>query len=1134
MTQGWKKAVSVMLCAAMILSVSSVMISADDENKPAAENVIEQTQPENENTNETPENNMTEGETPDAENEANEETSEAVKSVIAQLEALPKLDDLTEGTDTEKLKSDVESAKAAFDALTEEEKADISEELKGNLADLDIFVTNFIVNTPTAIPETESDKIVGDQDGIITLEEPIALTGDGTEDKPYEVGSADELKVAIEQGGNIKLINNINLSEHITITKDVVLDMTDYKITANGESGDKASRAIVIQSNVTFVGGEVVLKALESTRNTVQVDVGGNLTIEGTNIRTEEGQSALAVNGGQVTIEEGTIYGRKAGVTMYVPTSTATPKLIVNGGTITGGDFGVCGNGVNDGTEIVINGGTITGKDACGVYHPQVGDLTINGGSITGTSGVQYCGAGNLTVTGGTITGTYQATNFPNKPSDQTDGSTDDGAAISIVSRGGGYQSAGDSINVSITGGELVSKNNATISVYRLKQQPDGSWVTNGEATGIENYLEKLEIGSNAVLKGSEKKGTLEIDEKAKGTVKIQPGAKFEPTTGVQDYLEQGYTLDENGVVVVGQENVVATVDGIGYATVQDAINNANGKTVVLNKNTTETVEVPQGITVTLDLNGKTLTEEKVLNVKGNLTVKDSTAGQPSVDGNYNVSYQSGKIVNIKEDGETPEEKANRVTVCVQSGGTFTLESGTLESKKNYTVEITDNAHAVINGGYQVAQEGGPTVHGSGAVLDVNGGVIEGIDNSAVAGNGSKGLGGTTINISGGTLIGRIQSAGYIANAIYHPQNGVLNITGGTIYAENGVGILMRNGELNVSGNPSIIATGTVSGQVGDKPSNVPGNALVIDYATGYNHDNEITDSRKVSIQGGEFIADKEAISVQTGNGNKEVENFISGGSFSNHIDSKYLDDSLNAELYSPNRNPDAPFSYYPSVEDAKDEAEQFGGTIYDENGDVVATIPAPSKPNPKPEKPSKPSNGGSSNSGSSNSGTTVDKEEEDYNEFWDKVIDRINKADEGDTITVHAGNYDKMPNKVMKALEKNGVGLIIKYNGGEIEIPAGEAVNKSNKLFWSFKELGNYVFAVEDNNEQNDKQDNEESNSSENNAQSNTITEQKPSGTVETKPNPQTGSEDYVGLAAALAVTAGVAATVIGAKKKK
>ena len=1122
MTQGWKKAVSVMLCAAMILSVSSMMISADDENKPAAENVIEQTQPENENTNETPENNTTEDETPDAENEANKETSEAAKSVIAQLEALPKLDDLTEETDTEALKNQVESAKAAFDALTEEEKASISEELKGNLADLDIFVTNFIVNTPTAIPETESDKIVGDQDGIMTLEEPIALIGDGTEADPYQVDSAEELAEALKKQAQdtvyIQLNEDITTKTTFEITNKTKLMMGSHSIVSTEEKVP----ALTIKEEVTLENGKI-----SSVTNGVEVANNGNLIVVGTEILATKNH-AISMTGGSATINSGSMKGGFSGIALL-----GGKSLTVEGGNISGAGFGITGNGSYDDTEIVIKGGIITGEGACAIFHPQAGNLTINNGSITGTSGVQYCGAGNLTVTGGTITGTYRYTEKPYKSDKESDGSVDDGAAISIVSRGGGYQSTGDKINVSITGGNLISEHNAAVTAYRFAKIGE-KWEIN-DKTGVDNYLEKLEIGSNAVLKGSKEKGTLEIDEKAKNTVEIQPGAKFEPKTGVNQYLDPAYTLDENGVVVVGQENVVATVDGKGYATVQDAINNADGKTIVLNKDTTETVEVPQGITVTLDLNGKTLKEEKVLNVKGNLTVKDSTAGQPSVDGNYNVSYQSGKIVNIKEDGETQEEKANRVTVCVQSGGTFTLESGTLESKKNYTVEITDNAHAVINGGYQVAQEGGPTVHGSGAVLDVNGGVIEGIDNSAVAGNGTPGLGGTTINITGGTLIGRIQSAGYIANAIYHPQNGVLNITGGTIYAKNGVGILMRNGELNVSGNPSIIATGTASGQVGDKPSDIPGNALVIDYATGYNHDNEITDSRKVSIQGGEFIADKEAISVQTGNGNKEVENFISAGSFSNHIDSKYLDDSLNAELYSPNRNPDAPFSYYPSVEDAKDEAEQFGGTIYDENGDVVATIPAPSKPNPKPEKPSKPSNGGSSDSGSSNSGTTVDKEEEDYNEFWDKVIDRINKADKGDTVTVHAGDYDKMPNKVMKALEKNGVGLIIKYNGGEIEIPAGEAVNKSNKLFWSFKELGNYVFATEDNNEQNnDKQDNEQSNGSENNTQSNTTTEQKPSGTVETKPNPQTGSEDYVGLAAALAVTAGVAAIGLGAKKKK
>ena len=1119
MTQGWKKAVSVMLCAAMILSVSSVMISADDENKPAAENVIEQTQPENENTNETPENNTTEGETPDAENEANKETSEAVKSVIAQLEALPKLDDLTETTDTEKLKSDVESAKAEFDALTEAEKADISEELKGNLADLDIFVTNFIVNTPTAIPETESDKIVGDQDGIMTLEEPIALTGDGTEDKPYEVGSADELAEAVKLGGYIKLISNIDVLDQITIDsgKNIILDMNGQTLSVAFSDNNKN---LIVNNATLTIKGNGTFDATQATSYKGFIDNYGILTVENGTFQMDDKAMIVHLrnqNGAKAVINGGNFSGGATIIRSYKGSDTTIndgnftnsifPAIDVNGETlITGGDFtNTSCSGCSSNWGYTIRSGVDGDNDAKLTISPSdEGSVTV-----TGVQGALTAAAGIMEVYGGTFKTVACQTHGEEKAFYALYVAGESGEVVANI-YGGNFESASRWAAMIGNKNDGGSKKNAIANFYGGTFK---SMDQKGEILKVDSPIGDLTVSGGTYLN---KDGKTNVEN-------------------LKPYLDPSCEITEDGTVIpLADENVVATVDGKGYATVQDAINNANGKTVVLNKDTTETVEVPQGITVTLDLNGKTLTEEKVLNVKGNLTVKDSAAGQPSVDGNYNVSYQSGKIVNIDSEREN-----DAVTVIVRAGGKFTLESGTLESKKNYTVEITDNAHAVINGGYQVAQEGGPTVHGSGAVLDVNGGVIEGKDNSAVAGNGTPGLGGTTINITGGTLIGRIQAAGYVANAIYHPQSGVLNITGGTIYAENGVGILMRNGELNVSGNPSIIATGNVSGKVGDNDTKVPSHAVVFNhiYPEGVSKDD--TSGRGVSITGGEFISDDGLPSVSVTQDGVQVKDFISGGSFSNHVDPQYLSNNLNAELYSPNRNPDAPFSYYPSVEDAKDEAEQFGGTVTDMDTGNQEVIPAPSNPDPKPEKPSKPSNGGSSNGGSSNSGssdsgTTVDKEEEDYNEFWDKVIDRINKADEGDTITVHAGDYDKMPNKVMKALKKNGVGLIIKYNGGEIEIPAGEAVNKSNKLFWSFKELGNYVFAVEDNNEQNDKQDNEQCNGSENNVQSNTTTEQKPSGTVETKPNPQTGSEDYVGLAAALAVTAGVAATVIGAKKKK
>ena len=347
---------------------------------------------------------------------------------------------------------------------------------------------------------------------------------------------------------------------------------------------------------------------------------------------------------------------------------------------------------------------------------------------------------------------------------------------------------------------------------------------------------------------------------------------------------------------------------------------------VKLVENITGAITVESGTSVVLDLNGKTFSSsDNTVTVKGTMVIKDEQAGQPSVSDDYKtVSYTAGKITSSKSRGSG---------VSVLEGGNLTLESGIVESTSNIGIGVHGSekpeswdtpieSSVTVTGGLVKAQEFGVGVYGNGAELTVSGGVITTVDNAAVAGNGTcdntTNFGGTTINIEGGTLIGNIKTAGYIANGIYHPQAGVCNISGGTIVANNGVGILMRNGELNVTGNPTIVATGTGAGQVGDKPSDVPGNALVVDYAQGYNHNNNSTDTRKVEVSGGVFQADQEAISVETGAGNKSVSNFIKGGSFSSPVDKEHLDESLKAGLYSPSANPDAPYSYYTSVEEAK------------------------------------------------------------------------------------------------------------------------------------------------------------------------------------------------------------------------
>lgn len=517
MTQGWKKTLSIMLCAAMIASVSVLAFAegqTDEEQTPSVT-----------------------GE----ELDGGYQVSEAVVAAAGALEALPELDSLNEQTDADALLVQVQAARAAVEALTEEEKTALSTDAADLLNKLD-ELEFFFANRPVTAPEDAAVSFLNAEPAPTT-----GLQGDGSETNPYLAGNEDELKEAVAQGGHIKLTDNIELENYIVLRSDATINMDNYCITANAICG------LITKADVSFIGGTIILNAQASTNNAVQVDANSHLTIKGTTIKTEKGQSALAVNGGTVTIETGILSGQKAGVVMLVPQKASprpTPRLIVEGGTITGGDFGIAGNGTNDGTEIKISGGTITGG-SCAVYHPQVGNLTIEGGTLTGPTGVQYCGAGELNISGGTIHGTAPYTSFPTKPAEQGDGSVDDGAAVSIVSRGAGYQDEGQTMKVSITGGNLISDHNAAITAYRYQQPtPNGSWVTN-DATKLNSYLSELNIGSGASLQGSSAKGTLELDAKVEPEkVTIENGATLVPATGVDQYLKPGQQINSNGVVV--------------------------------------------------------------------------------------------------------------------------------------------------------------------------------------------------------------------------------------------------------------------------------------------------------------------------------------------------------------------------------------------------------------------------------------------------------------------------------------------------------------------------------------------------------------------------------------------------------
>ena len=199
-------------------------------------------------------------------------------------------------------------------------------------------------------------------------------------------------------------------------------------------------------------------------------------------------------------------------------------SLIVNDVTIRCSGFGMGGSGSSDGTSMVVNDCDIVSYMSHAITHPQRGDLTINGGILTGIGGIQYAGNGTLTITGGTITATSDAKDFPQKPSSQGDGTTDDGAALSILSRGGGYQSAGDKIIVNITGGTFISQNNAPINSYRL-QKVDNDWVTGESTSGIDSFVTDVNI-TGGDFQAAEGRSPIEFDIADKSAYSVS-GGKF-------------------------------------------------------------------------------------------------------------------------------------------------------------------------------------------------------------------------------------------------------------------------------------------------------------------------------------------------------------------------------------------------------------------------------------------------------------------------------------------------------------------------------------------------------------------------------------------------------------------------------
>lgn len=183
------------------------------------------------------------------------------------------------------------------------------------------------------------------------------------------------------------------------------------------------------------------------------------------------------------------------------------------------------------------------------------------------------------------------------------------------------------------------------------------------------------------------------------------------------------------------------------------------------------------------------------------------------------------------------------------------------------------------------------------------------------------------------------------------------------------------------------------------------------------------------------------------------------------------------------------------------------------------------------PTKPEVPSTGTTSG-GSTGESTYPDVEdaqtsyEQATRDFWNRTINKIKKADEGDSLRIYIGIHKEIPGDVIQAIRENGVNVTF-YNqdGDEVTVYAESAPTKYQAV-WTLKQMGNYVLT-----EQQTPAAQEESPAAQQPANEPT-TPTKPAETeaVDTaKPNPSTGegSGAVIAMIAAAAALAGLGATL-------
>lgn len=218
-----------------------------------------------------------------------------------------------------------------------------------------------------------------------------------------------------------------------------------------------------------------------SATNTIGVATnGGTIKIENGTYVTTGSQYSFWAGGpnhtGHIEITDGT-FNAAEGVVGAGKDST----VVINGGTFTAGDNAVLasnGSAGYEGSQITVNDGTFEGHirsagyTGCGIYAPNDGVVTVNGGTFT-VDGVGIAArAGKVFINGGQFISTVDTEGWvgDRKTKLSANGVYYDGQAT--------YPGLQEGAELKITGGTFTNTADGTIPGAKVTQSATGAQIT--------------------------------------------------------------------------------------------------------------------------------------------------------------------------------------------------------------------------------------------------------------------------------------------------------------------------------------------------------------------------------------------------------------------------------------------------------------------------------------------------------------------------------------------------------------------------------------------------------------------------------------------------------------------------------